>query len=64
MTTEEIRKKINENNCKIKELTSPELFTLNAAVSSLIEENKKLQQICPHSYINKICEFCGIKEEK
>lgn len=64
MTGEEIRAQVVKNNKKIEECLNPRFFTLNKEISELLEENKKLQRICPHEYDDMgYCIFCD-KEYK
>ena len=58
MTNLEIKQKIDENNSIIEQLVTPNKFTLNNTVAKLLEENKKLQEQCHHSFINGYCEYC------
>lgn len=64
MTPMEIHKKIDKNNEIIRQFISPNIFTLNNAVSTLLEENKQLQEQCPHCFVNGYCEFCYKGEEE
>lgn len=65
MTLEEINKKIIANNEKILSLVDPEHFIITKEVLSLLNENKKLQKQCKHSFNEKgICKYCFyIKKE-
>lgn len=65
MTALEIHNKIDQNNKLIRELFTPNVFTLNNAVSELLNENKELQKQCPHCFVDGYCEFCykGENEE-
>ena len=64
MTQMQIRKKIDENNKIIKDLFSPNEFTLNNVIANLLEENRNLQKQCIHHFVNGYCEFCDKSEEK
>ena len=44
MTNLEIKEKIDQNNKIIETLFSPNIFTLNNAVSELLKENDELQK--------------------
>lgn len=64
MTNEEIRKKVDENNEKILELTSKIQFILNKEVDSLMRENKELQSKCSHVFDEEgICIYCDACKE-
>lgn len=63
MTKEYIKQKINENNDKIEHLMKLNSFVLNKEIRDLIEENRKLQEECPHSFKNGKCEFCYLEEK-
>lgn len=58
-----IRLKIDENNKTIEKLIKPNQFVLNKEISKLLEENKKLQEQCAHTYENGKCIYCD-KEKK
>lgn len=58
----DIKKKIDEDNQKIKEALDPTQFILNKTIASLLEEIESLQKICPHEYKNGRCVYC-YKEE-
>ena len=62
MNTIEIRNKINENNKMIEQILSPSTFILNNSVAALLEENRQLQEICPHLFEDGYCIYCD-KEE-
>lgn len=64
LSTTEIKKKIDENNKIIQEITSPNFFILNDTVAKLLAENQKLQKQCPHHFVNGYCDFCYKREEK
>lgn len=64
MTPLEIHKKIDSNNRLIKQLITPNVFTLNNTVSDLLKENKELQKQCPHCFVDGYCEFCYKGEEE
>lgn len=58
----DIKKKIDEDNQKIKEALDPTQFVLNKTIASLLEEIESLQKACPHEYENGRCIYC-YKEE-
>lgn len=59
----EIRKKIIANNKEIAEQPH-NIFVLNKRVQELLEENKALQEMCPHEYDELgFCIYCD-KEYK
>ena len=64
MTNLEIKEKIDQNNKIIETLFSPNIFTLNNAVSELLKENDELQKQCTHSFIDGYCEYCYLEETK
>lgn len=58
MTHQEIKDKIEYNNQLISDSLTPNMFTLNSVVASLLEENRKLQQECDHEYEDGWCKWC------
>lgn len=64
MTNLEIKEKIDQNNKIIETLFSPNIFTLNNAVSELLKENDELQKQCTHSFVDGYCEYCYLEETK
>ena len=58
MTQEEIKEKIENNNNLIKKLMEPNTFVLNNTIYTLLEENKKLQSICNHTFEDGYCIYC------
>ena len=64
MTNLEIKEKIDQNNKIIETLFSPNIFTLNNAVSELLKENDELQKQCTHSFVEGYCEYCYLEETK
>ena len=62
MTKLEIRKKIDANNKMIEEAMTPNMFTLNNIVSTLLEDNRKLQYMCQHEVDeNGYCVWCDLE---
>ena len=59
----EIFTKIEGHKKKIEDLIDPTTFVLNPEIEQLQKEIMKLQQKCPHHYIEGVCRYCG-KEEK
>lgn len=64
MTNLEIKEKIDQNNKIIETLFSPNIFTLNNAVSELLKENDELQKQCTHNFVDGYCEYCYLEEIK
>lgn len=62
MLGQEIRKKINENNAAIDKLITPNQFVLNKEILILLNENRVLQEHCPHVFEKGKCIYCD-KEE-
>lgn len=63
MSGEEIRQKIIENNKIIEQSLSP-TFVLNRAAQQAMEENKKLQNICPHEFDELgYCIYCDKEKD-
>lgn len=60
----EIKKLIDENNKLIEQSLTPNIWTLNNTVVELLEENKKLQEKCPHKYKDGACIYCYKLKEK
>lgn len=63
MTNTEIKQKIDENNKQIEYLMTPNIFTLNNAVSELLQENEELRSHCNHEYENGFCKYCYRSED-
>lgn len=64
MTGEEIKLKIDQNNLEIEHFLRPNQFVLNNMVAELIDENSKLQAICPHSFKDGFCIYCYKQQEE
>lgn len=64
MTQIEIKEIIDNNNKIIRDLFSPNQFTLNNTVRELLEKNKELQAQCEHKFVDGYCEFCYLEEDK
>lgn len=64
MTNLQIKEKIDSNNAIIANILSPNIFTLNSTVANLLEENRKLQAQCHHSFIDGYCEYCYVEEKE
>ena len=58
LSTTEIKKKIDENNKIIQEITSSNLFVLNNTVAKLLAENQELQKQCSHHFTDGYCDYC------
>ena len=63
-TKEQIREKINQNNLIMQSLFDPTQFTLNERIHELQLENFALQQKGPHNFVNGVCQYCDLQEEK
>ena len=37
-------------------------FTLNNIISDALAENRKLQKICIHNFVDGYCEYCDMEE--
>lgn len=57
-----IKAKIDENNREIEFLMRPNQFTLNNAVSKLLQENQDFQKLCTHNFVDGYCEYCYAEE--
>ena len=62
MTPLEIQQKIINNNLRIQELMTPNIFTLNNAIRDLLKENAELQKQCPHMFVGGYCRYCLMEE--
>jgi len=62
MTQLEIRKRIDDNNRIIENILKPNQFTLNNIISNALAENRKLQKICIHNFVDGYCEYCDMEE--
>ena len=58
MTNLEIKEQIDRNNKLIKECMNPSEFTLNNTVAELLAENRRLQSMCNHNFVEGFCEYC------
>ena len=58
MTNLEIKERIDRNNKLIREVMNPSEFTLNNTVAELLAENRRLQSMCNHSFVEGFCEYC------
>lgn len=63
MNNQQIKEKIDWNNRQIESLLNPNIFTLNNAVSELLKENDKLQELCTHEFEDGYCKYCYKGEE-
>lgn len=63
MTNLEIKEKIDLNNKLIEQALTPNKFTLNNTVATLLSENRKLQEKCTHEFHDGICDYCYKMEE-
>ena len=52
----EIRKKIDENNAKIREELRK--FILTDVIKEYMEDNYRLRAQCEHHYVDGVCEYC------
>lgn len=62
MTGEEIRDKVNFNNQQIQSLLNPSIFIIQPEIQKYMEDNERLQSICPHEFENGVCIYCGLVE--
>lgn len=54
-----IKRKIDANNALIEKNLSVNIFTLNNTVSELLNDNRKLQEECPHEFDEEgFCIYC------
>ena len=54
-----IKRRIDANNALIEKNLSVNVFTLNNTVSELLEDNRKLQEECPHEFDEEgFCIYC------
>lgn len=63
MTGKQIRELIEQKNAEIRELLTPNFFTLNNFVAIKRKEIEELQNQCPHHFIDGFCEYCQKKED-
>lgn len=54
----EIKRQIDSNNALIEQLRDKGQFVLNPTILKLIQENKELQETCPHEYKDGYCIYC------
>jgi hypothetical protein len=59
----EIKEQIDHNNRIIEDVMSPNKFTLNNIIATLLQENAKLQQQCEHDFEEGFCIYCYKSEE-
>jgi hypothetical protein len=64
MTQLQIKEEIDKNSLMIETLTDPTQFTLNCVVRDLLARNYELQCQCEHSFVDGVCEYCYMTEEK
>ena len=57
MTNLEIKEQIDRNNKLIKEVMNPSEFTLNNTVAELLAENRRLQSMCNHNFVEGFCVY-------
>ena len=63
MTGLEIFARVKSNKKKIEDLLDYSTFVLNPEIVRLEEENKALQSMCKHEFVQGICKFCDKEEE-
>lgn len=63
MTGLEIFARVKSNKKKIEDLLDYSTFVLNPEIVRLEEENKALQSMCKHEFIQGTCKFCDKEEE-
>jgi hypothetical protein len=59
----EIKEQIDHNNRIIEAVLSPNKFTLNNIIATLLQENSKLQQQCEHDFEEGFCVYCYKSKE-
>lgn len=59
----EIKEQIDHNNRIIEAVLSPNKFTLNNIVATLLQENSELQRQCEHDFEEGFCVYCYKSEE-
>ena len=62
MSNLEIKEQIDRNNKLIQDIMNPSQFTLNNSVSELLAENKRLQSMCNHNFVEGFCEYCYLAQ--
>ena len=62
MTPEQIKAQIQANNLKIRSLVQTSKGVLNYEVAKLIQQNRDLQNMCPHTFENGLCVYCDKQE--
>lgn len=59
MTGNEIFSLVTEKKQEIEDLFDPTTFVLNPRIQELENEIYKLQENCPHHFIDNKCAYCG-----
>lgn len=63
MTVQEINKEIVAIFQENEEIIQEGTFILNQKIGKNVARIQELQQICPHHFIDGVCEFCYKKEQ-
>ena len=63
MTNLEIKQEIDKRNELIREILSPNVFTLNNTVLKLQKEIEEFQSKCSHNFVDGYCEYCYKEKE-
>ncbi len=58
----EIRKKIDENNKKIRKAL--DRFVLTDEIQQLMKDNDSLRANCQHHFVDGTCEYCDSFEDQ
>ena len=58
MSSQEIRKRIDELRLELEEVLAPGMFILNPEVVRINNEISELQAKCEHKYVDGQCEIC------
>lgn len=53
-----IRRNIDKNDEKMRNLFNAGQFTLNKEVLELINENEKIRATCEHEFVDGVCKWC------
>lgn len=62
MNGPEVRKRLDENYQRIKDLLDK--FVLTEEIKKCLEDNQMLRENCPHKFEDGICIYCDTEEEK
>ena len=56
MDGNQIRKQIDENNAKIRQLVNT--FVLTDEIQNLMKANDAIRAGCQHQFVDGVCEYC------